>query len=96
MIEQEGIMSKNIQIKGTKLKLCRNVCSVSLYKNGVFLLLLLMRFHCYGNLNSPVTYNGESENWPLLLCLCRYSDKHFTETFLESSSNQTYNFFPNL
>ena len=26
-----------------------------------------MRFRCYGNLKFPLTYNGESENWPLLL-----------------------------
>ena len=49
----------------------------------MFLLPLLMHFHCDGNLKFPLTYNGKSENWPLFLCHCRYSDKHFTETFLE-------------
>ena len=70
-------------LRGMKLNLCRNVHNISLYKKDAFLLLLFMRFHCYGNLKFPLTYKGESENWPLLLCHCRYSDKHFTEMFLE-------------
>ena len=35
---------------------------------------------------SPLTYNGKSENWPLLLSHCRYFEKNFTEVFLELSS----------
>ena len=30
----------------------------------------------------PWTYNGKSENMPLLLSHCRYFDKSFTEMFL--------------
>ena len=30
---------------------------------------------CYGNIQLPLTYNGKNENWHLLLCHCRYSDK---------------------
>ena len=41
-----------------------------------FLLPFLKRFRCYGNFKVPFTYNGENENWPLLLCHCRYSDKN--------------------
>ena len=34
-------------------------------------------------LKFPLTYNGKSGNWPLLLSHCRYFDKTFTEMFLE-------------
>ena len=44
-----------------------------------FLLPLLMYFRCYGNLKFPLTYNGKSENWLLLLSHCRYFDKPFTD-----------------
>ena len=67
-------------IRGIMLKFYRNVCCISLHKNGV-LLPLLMRFHCYGKF--PWTYNGESKNWSLLLCHCRYVYKSFTEMFVE-------------
>ena len=39
-------------------------------------------FWC-GNLYLPLTYNGKSGNWHLLLPHCRYFDKGFTEVFLE-------------
>ena len=43
--------------------------------------MLLLCFHCYGNLKLPLNYNGKSENWPLLLSHCKYCDKSFTEMF---------------
>ena len=52
----------------------------------MFLLPLLMHFGCYGNLNFPLTYDGKSENWDLLLSHCKYFDKSFTEMFVEWSS----------
>ena len=55
-------------------------------KKWHFLLMLLLCFHCYSNLKFPLTYNGKSENWPLLLSHCRYFDKSFTEIFHEFSS----------
>ena len=58
-------------IRGIKLKVCRDVHNISLYKNDVFLLPVLMYFRCYGNLKFPLTYNGKSENWHLLLSHCR-------------------------
>ena len=50
-----------------KLKLWRIVSNNSLYKKH--LLPLLKYFGCYGNLKIPLTYNGKSENWDLLLYL---------------------------
>ena len=38
---------------------------------------------CSGNLKLPLTYNWKTENWNLLLSLCSYFDKSFTEMFLE-------------
>ena len=74
-----------------KLKLCRNIHSISLYKKYVFLLLLLMYFGCYGNLKFPLTCNGKNENWhDLLLSYCRYFGEK-NQKYL----NQTYNFSPN-
>ena len=69
-------------IRGMKLKLCRNVHNIKLYKHTV-LMLLLMCFRCYGNLKFRLTYNGKSERRPLLLSHCKYFDKKFTEMFLE-------------
>ena len=81
--KQSKIISSEA-IRGMKLKLCRNVHNIiSLYKNYVFfLLLLLMHFHCNGNVKFSSTYNRKSENMPLLLSHCRYFDKCFTELFL--------------
>ena len=42
-----------------------------------------MHFGGYGNLKFPLTYNGKSENWDLLLSHCGNFDKIFTEMFLE-------------
>ena len=53
-------------IRGMKLKLCRNVHNISLYRKSFFFLLtLLMWFLCYGNLKFPLTYNEKSERIPL-------------------------------
>ena len=49
----------------------------------MFLLLLLMCFRCYGNLNFPQIYNGKFESMPLFLSDYRYFDKSFTVMFLE-------------
>ena len=68
-------------IRGIKLDFCRNVYNASLYKIAFF--NAGMYFRCYGNLNFPLTYNGKSENWALLLAHCRYFDKMFTEMFPE-------------
>ena len=42
-----------------------------------------MNFGCYGNFKFPLSYNGKSENWDLLLSHCKYFDKSFTEMFVE-------------
>ena len=68
-----------------KLELCRNVHNISLYKI-MFLLLLLICFHCYDNLKFPLTYNGKNETCHSLLSLCRYFDKSFTECLCSLSS----------
>ena len=47
-----------------------------------------MCFRCYGNLKFPLTYNGKSENWHLLLTHCRDFDKSFSEMFVEWSSTK--------
>ena len=76
-------------IRGMKPKLCRNVHNISLYKSGIsWYEIKLLCFHCYVNLNFPLTYNGKSENWPLLLSHCRYFDKSFSEIFIEWSSTK--------
>ena len=61
-------------IRGIKLKLCRNVYGVGLYKNGVFL-AIANALSLLGQLKVSIDYNGKSENWPLLLCHCIYFDK---------------------
>ena len=59
-----------------KLKLCRNVHNISLYKKCVFYCHChcSLCFRCYGNLKFPLTYNEKSESTSrsLLLCHCRY------------------------
>ena len=60
-----------------KLKLCRNVHNIASIKI-VFLLPLLMSFHCYGTLKFPKTYNGKSKSRPLL-------QAHLTAEFLTKS-----------
>ena len=66
-------------IRGMKLKLCRSVHNISLYKLFsfcfVFLLPLLVCFLCYGSLKFPLTYNKKSESRSLLLSHCRYFDR---------------------
>ena len=58
-------LQKNLLLrsqKGDEAETCRNVHNTSLYKVYVFLLLLLMCFHCYGNLKFPLTYTEKSES----------------------------------
>ena len=62
---------------GIKLKLCSIVSNIILYKMFVFYLPLLMHFGCCGNLKFPLTYNGKSENWDLLLYHCRNFDTFY-------------------
>ena len=96
------------KIISIKLKLCRNVHNISLYKNNDFIavahvLPLLWQLSC----KFPLTYNGKSENWHLLISHCRYFDKSFSEIFVEWSSakplnligchgNQKVNFWKNI
>ena len=47
---------------GIKIKLCRIVSNISLYKKYWFLLPLLKHYGCYGNLKFSSTYNRKSEN----------------------------------
>ena len=67
---------------GVKLKLCRTVNNISLYKRDISFLCWLC-FRCYGNIKFPFSFNGKSENLPLLISQSRYFDKSFTELFLE-------------
>ena len=46
-----------------KLKICRNVHSISFNKDIVILLLLHVYFGCYSSLKFPYTYNRENDNW---------------------------------
>ena len=75
-----------------KLKLCRNVHNISLYKNYVFYCGCSCAFSCYDNLNFPLSCNGKSESRPLLLSHCRYFDKSYTERLLQLSSIKHMNF----
>ena len=70
-----------------KLKHCRIVSNNSLYKKVVFI-AVVKHFGCYGNLKFPLTYNGKSENWYLLLSHCSYFDKRFAEMFVGWSSTK--------
>ena len=76
-----------------KRKLCRNVNCISLYNNG--LLLLLMFFHCYGNMKFPLTY---CEKWKL--ASVAISLQIFWQKFYRKVPwlvlYQTYHFCPNL
>ena len=94
-------LRKNIQkinsseaVWGIKLKRCRIICNTNLFKKIVFI-AVFKHFGRYGNLKFPLTYNGKSENWDLLLSHCRYFDKSVTEMFLEYSPLQTIWFCPN-
>ena len=61
-LERKNIKKSSSEaVYGIKLKLCRIVSNISLYKN-CFLLPLLKRFDCYVNLKFPLTYNGNSED----------------------------------
>ena len=79
-----GKITTSDAIRGMKLKLCRNIHSISLYKHYV-LLTLLMCFRCYGNLKFPLTCNGKNENWHSLLSRCIYFGKKFQKCSLSSS-----------
>ena len=68
-------------IIGIKLKLCRNVHNISIYKKIVF--------YCYCSCTFvAMTYNRKSENGHLLLSHCRYFDKSFSEIFVVWSSTK--------
>ena len=69
-------------IRWIKLKLYRNVHSISLCKTCdiVFLLPLLRYFGCNDNLQFPKTYHGKNENW---LSHYRYFDRSFLQLFVE-------------
>ena len=85
---------KNISsevLTGMKLKLCRNVHNISLYKNYVFNCCCSCAYVSM-TIKFPLTYNGKSKSRPLLLSHCRYFDKSFTEMFLEY---QIYEFCQN-
>ena len=56
---------------------------------NMFFVAVFMCFRHYGNLKA---YNGKSESRPLFLSHCRYSDKSFTDTFLDLSSTKYMNF----
>ena len=74
-------------IRWIKLKRCRNIHSISLYKNDV-LLPLLIYFRCYGNLTFPLTYNEKSENWHKCCLIADILTKMFWEMFVEGSSTK--------
>ena len=73
-VEKKSKPVSSKTISGMKLELCRNVHNISLYKI-IFLLLLLICLHCYGNLKFPLSYNGKNETCHSLLNLGRYFDK---------------------
>ena len=80
-------------IRGIKLKLCRNVHNISLYKNGVFIAVAYVLSFLW-QLKFPLAYNGKSENWLLLLSHCRYFDK-FYRNVSWVALYQTYCICPN-
>ena len=49
---------------------------------------LLQSYKNSGGYGLPLTYNEKNENWHILLCLCRYFDKGFTEMSIEQSSTK--------
>ena len=71
-----------------KLKLCRIVSNISLYKKILCLLPLLKYIGCYSSLKVSIDLQWETENWDLLLSHCRYIDKSFTEMFVEWCSTK--------
>ena len=76
-----SILEKNIQkssetIRGMKLKLCRNVHNISLYKKYVFYYRCPCAFVSKATL-FPLTYNEKGESGSLLLSHCRYFDRTF-------------------
>ena len=74
--------------RGMKLKLCRNVHNISLYKNCVFLLPLLMYFRCYNKF--PLAYNGKSESRPLWQHTADILTKVFLKCSLSSLPNVSF------
>ena len=44
--------------------------------------MLFLCFRCYGNLKFPLTYNGKSDKWPILLSHCRYQDSKIATPFI--------------
>ena len=80
-----------------KLKRCRIVYNISLYKKIVFHCCCLSILVAVATLNFHRLINGKNESWHLLLFHCRYFDESFLEMFDEwSSLYQTYIFCLNL
>ena len=55
-------------LRGKKLILCIHVKDISMYINCI-LFQWDKNSGCYGNLQFPLTYNGNSGNWQYLLCI---------------------------
>ena len=55
----------------------------------MFFVAVGLWFHCYGNLNFPLAYNGKGH---LLLSHYRYFDKRFTEISREYTSYKHLDF----
>ena len=63
-------------IRGLKLKLCRTVHNINLYKTCVFIAVAHV-LSLLWKLKVSLTYNGKSASRPLLLFHCRYFDRTF-------------------
>ena len=63
-------------IRGMKLKLCRNVNKISLYKVYVFIAIAHV-FLLLWQLKVSIDFNEKSESSSLLLSHCRYFDRTF-------------------
>ena len=70
---------KSEAIRGMKLKLCRNVLNISLYK--MFFCFFYCRCSMLSLLWFPLTYNEKSESRSLLLSHCRYMYFVFWQCF---------------
>ena len=66
-----------------KAEFCRIVSNHSLYKNIVFITVAQAFWLLWQLKKFPFSYNGNRENWYLLLSHCRYFAKSFAEMFVE-------------
>ena len=64
-----------------KLKFCSIVSNFSLYKKSVFYCSCSCILVAMATKKFPLTCNGKTENWDLLLSYYRYFDKSFTEQY---------------